>query len=146
MRPTGIGGRKIELIFQEETTPKETIDRYRKLVLQDKVDAVHGIISSAVSLALAPAAEQSKMLTMLWDGTTQDGVKEMMPNPQYVFRSIDNEVDAVMASLLAIRHFKGKFARIAGINPDYTVVTPGQHLPRFSRSSVLSTPSLPSNG
>ena len=116
----GIGGRKVELVFQEETTPKETIDRYRKLVLQDKVDAVHGIISSAVSLALAPAAEQSKMLTMLWDGTTQDGVKEMMPNPQYVFRSIDNEVDAVLASLLAIRHFKGKFARIAGINPDYT--------------------------
>lgn len=116
----GIGGRKIELVIQEETTPKETIDRYRKLVLQDRVDSVHGIISSGVSLALAPAAEQSKMLTLLWDGTTQDGVKEMMPNPQYVFRAIDNEVDAVMASLLAIRHFKGKFARIAGINADYT--------------------------
>lgn len=116
----GIGGRKIQLVVQEETTPKETIDRYRKLVLQDKVDSVQGVISSGVSLALAPAAEQSKMLTLLWDGTTQDGVKEMMPNPQYVFRAIDNEVDAVMASLLAIRHFKGKFARIAGINPDYT--------------------------
>ncbi|MES2784296.1 MAG: ABC transporter substrate-binding protein [Pseudomonadota bacterium] len=116
----GIGGRKIELVIQEETTPKETIDRYRKLVLQDRVDSVHGILSSGVSLALAPAAEQSKTLTLLWDGTTQDGVKEMMPNPQYVFRAIDNEVDAVMASLLAIRHFKGKFARIAGINADYT--------------------------
>ena len=100
----GIGGRKIELVIQEETTPKETIDRYRKLVLQDRVDAVHGVISSGVSLALAPAAEQSQMLTLLWDGTTQDGVKEMMPNPKYVFRAIDNEVDAVMSSLLAIRH------------------------------------------
>jgi branched-chain amino acid transport system substrate-binding protein len=117
---SGIGGRKVELVIQEETTPKETIDRFRKLVLQDKVDSVHGIISSSVSLALGPAAEQSKMLTMLWDGTTEDGVKEMMPNPKYIFRSIDNEVDAVMASLLAIRYFKGKFVRIAGINPDYT--------------------------
>lgn len=66
----GIGGRKIQLVVQEETTPKETIDRYRKLVLQDKVDSVQGVISSGVSLALAPAAEQSKMLTLLWDGTT----------------------------------------------------------------------------
>lgn len=116
----GIGGRKIELVIQEETTPKETIDRYRKLVLQDRVDAVHGVISSGVSLALAPAAEQSQMLTLLWDGTTQDGVKEMMPNPKYVFRAIDNEVDAVMSSLLAIRHLKGSMARVAGINADYT--------------------------
>jgi branched-chain amino acid transport system substrate-binding protein len=116
----GIGGRKVELVIQEETTPKETIDRFRKLVLQDKVDCVQGVISSGVSLALGPAAEESKTLTLLWDGTTQDGVKEMMPNPKYLFRAIDNEVDAVMASLLAIKHYKGKFTRIAGVNADYT--------------------------
>jgi branched-chain amino acid transport system substrate-binding protein len=117
---SGIGGRKVELVIQEETTPKETLDRFRKLVLQDKVDAVHGVISSGVSLALGPGAEESKTLTLLWDGTTQDGVKEMMPSPRYLFKAADNEVDAVMASLLAIKHYKGKFARIAGINADYT--------------------------
>src|SRR6476469_9917193 len=56
----------------------------------------------------------------MWYGTTQDGVKEMMPNPKYVFRSTDNECEAVMGSLLAIKHFKGKFKRVAGINPDYS--------------------------
>lgn len=116
----GIGGRKIELVIQEETSPKDTIDRFRKLVLQDKVDCVQGIVSSGVSLALAPAAEDSKTLTIFWDGTTQDGVKETMSNPKYVFRSTDNECEAVMASLLAIKHFKGKFKRIACINPDYS--------------------------
>ncbi len=116
----GIGGRKIELVIEEETSPKDTIERFRKLALQDKVDTVHGIVSTGVSLALAPAAEDMKMLTVFWDGTTQDGVKETMPKPRYVFRSNDNECEAVMASLLAIKHFKGKFKTIAGINPDYS--------------------------
>jgi branched-chain amino acid transport system substrate-binding protein len=116
----GIGGRKVELVNEEETTPKETIDRFRRLVLQEKVDCVQGLISSGVSLALAPAAEQSRVLTMMWDGTTQDGVKEMLPNPKFVFRSVDNEIGVVMSTLLALKSYKGRITRIAGVNPDYT--------------------------
>ena len=116
----GIAGRKIELIVEEETNPKDSIERLRKLVLQDKVDCVQGIISSGVSLAMGPAAEEMKALTIFWDGTTQDGVKETMPNPHYVFRSTDNECEAVMASLLVVKHWKGQFKTVAGINPDYS--------------------------
>ncbi len=43
-----------------------------------------------------------------------------MPNPKYLFRSTDNECEAVMSSLLAIKYWKGKFTKIAGINPDYS--------------------------
>src|SRR5258706_4376475 len=116
----GIAGRKIELIVEEETNPKDSIERLRKLVLQDKVDCVQGIVSSGVSLAMGPVAEEMKALTIFWDGTTQDGVKETMANPRYIFRSTDNECEAVMGSLLAIKHWKGKFKKIAGINPDYS--------------------------
>jgi branched-chain amino acid transport system substrate-binding protein len=116
----GIAGRKIELIVEEETNPKDSIERLRKLVLQDKVDCVQGIVSSGVSLAMGAVAEEMKALTIFWDGTTQDGVKETMANPRYVFRSTDNECEAVMGSLLAIKYWKGKFKTIAGINPDYS--------------------------
>jgi len=116
----GIGGRKIELAIEEETNPKDTIERFRRLILQEKVEAVHGLLSTGVSLGVAPVAEEEQALLVMWDGTTQDGVKEMMPNPKYVFRSTDNECEAVMGSLLAIKHFKGKFKRVAGINPDYS--------------------------
>jgi branched-chain amino acid transport system substrate-binding protein len=116
----GIAGRKIELVVEEETNPKDSIERLRKLVLQDKVDCVQGVISSGVSLAMGPAAEEMKALTIFWDGTTQDGVKETMPNPHYVFRSTDNECEAVMASLLVVKHWKGQFKTVAGINPDYS--------------------------
>ena len=112
----GIAGRKIELVVEEETNPKDSIERLRKLVLQDKVDCVQGIVSSGVSLAMGAVAEEMKALTIFWDGTTQDGVKETMFNPRYIFRSTDNECEAVMGSLLAIKYWKGKFVTIAGIS------------------------------
>jgi branched-chain amino acid transport system substrate-binding protein len=116
----GIAGRKVELIVEEETNPKDSIERLRKLVLQDKVDCVQGIVSSGVSLAMGAVAEEMKALLIFWDGTTQDGVKETMVNPRYVFKSTDNECEAVMGSLLAVKHWKGKFKTVAGINPDYS--------------------------
>ena len=115
-----IAGRPVELVIEEESTPKDTIERFRRLVLQEKVDCVQGILSTGVSLGVAPAAEEERALLILWDGTTQDGVKETMPNPRYVFRSTDNECEAVMGSLLAIKYFKGQFKTIAGVNPDYS--------------------------
>jgi branched-chain amino acid transport system substrate-binding protein len=116
----GIAGRKIELVIEEETSPKDTIERFSKLVQQEKVDCVQGIISTGVGLALGPVVEEARALTIYWDGTTQDGVDEKIPNPRYLFRSTDNECEAVMASLLAIKYWKGKFATVAGINPDYS--------------------------
>ena len=107
-------------MIEEETNPKDTIERLPTLILQEKVDCIQGLISTGVSLGVGPVAEEEQALTVMWDGTTQDGVKEMMPNSKYVFRSTDNECEAVMGSLLAVKHFKGKFKRVAGINPDYS--------------------------
>jgi branched-chain amino acid transport system substrate-binding protein len=116
----GIAGRKIDLLIEEESSPKDTIERFSKLVQQQKVDCVLGIISTGVGLALGPVVEESRALTIYWDGTTQDGVDETMPNPHYLFRSTDNECEAIMSSLLTIKHWKGQFVTIAGINPDYS--------------------------
>ena len=69
---------------------------------------------------MGAVAEEMKAMLIFWDGTTQDGVKETMVNPRYVFKSTDNECEAVMGSLLAVKHWKGKFKTIAGINPDYS--------------------------
>lgn len=116
----GIAGRKIELVVEEETNPQQTIERFNKLVLQDKVDCVQGVVSTGVALALGPVVEDNKKLMIMWDGTTQDGVVEKLPNARYCFKSTDNECEAVMASLMTIKYFKGKFKTIAGINPDYS--------------------------
>jgi len=116
----GILGRKIELLVEEESSPKDSVERFRKLALQNKVDVVQGGISTGVGLALGPVAEELKALWLSWDATTQKGVEETIPKPKYAFRSTDNECEAVMASILTARHFKGKFKTFAGINPDYS--------------------------
>ncbi len=116
----GILGRKIELVVEEESNPKDTVERFRKLALQQKVDAITGVISTGVGLALGPVAEELKTIWLAWDGTTQKGVEETMPKPKYSFRSVDNEAETVMASILTARHFKGTFKTFAGINNDYS--------------------------
>jgi branched-chain amino acid transport system substrate-binding protein len=116
----GILGRKVELVLEEESSPKETVERFRKLALQQQVDVVSGGLSTAVGLALGPVAEELRTLWLSWDATTQKGVEETMPNPRYAFRSVDNEAEAVMAALLTVRHFRGTFKTVAGINNDYS--------------------------
>jgi branched-chain amino acid transport system substrate-binding protein len=116
----GILGRKIELVVEEESNPKDTVERFRKLALQSKVDVVTGVVSTGVGLAIGPVAEELKTIWLAWDGTTQKGVEETMPKPKYSFRSVDNEAEAVMASLLTAKHFKGKIKTVAGINNDYS--------------------------
>ena len=116
----GIAGRRVELVVEEESSPKDTVERFRKLVLQDKVDVVSGAISTGVGLALGPVAEEMQTIWLAWDATTQKGVEESMPKPKYSFRSTDNECEAVMASIITARAWKGKFRTVAGINPDYS--------------------------
>ncbi|MGH7321813.1 MAG: ABC transporter substrate-binding protein [Candidatus Rokuibacteriota bacterium] len=116
----GILGRTIELVIEEESNPKDSVERFRKLALQGKVDVVSGGISTAVGLALGPVAEELKTIWLSWDATTQKGVEESMPKVKYAFRSVDNEAEAVMASILAARRFKGTIKTVAGINNDYS--------------------------
>src|SRR4029453_1100753 len=115
----GILGRQVQLVVEEESTPKDTVERYRKLILQDKVEVVIGGISTGVTLALGPVAEEMETPWLSWDGTTQKGVEETMPNPKWAFRSVDNEVEAIVAGQLTPKYFKG-IKTVAGIGNDYS--------------------------
>jgi branched-chain amino acid transport system substrate-binding protein len=115
----GILGRQVQLVVEEESNPKDTVERFRKLVLQEKVEVVVGGISTGVTLALGPVVEDMQTPWLAWDGTTQKGVEETMPNPKWAFRSADNEVEAIVAGILTAKYFKG-VKTIAGINNDYS--------------------------
>jgi branched-chain amino acid transport system substrate-binding protein len=115
----GILGRKVEFYQEEETSPKDTVEKFRKLTLQNKVDVISGGISTAVGLALGPVAEELGQLWLSWDATTQKGVEETMPKTKYVFRSTDNEMEAIGGAMMTAKHFP-KIKTVAGINNDYS--------------------------
>lgn len=115
----GIGGRQVQLVIEEESNANDTVARYRKLALQDKVDVAVGLISTGVALAVGTAAEDVGLPILMWDGTTQDGTKETIANPKWIFKSADNEVEAIGAAILTPKYFKN-IKTIAGINNDYS--------------------------
>ena len=115
----GILGRKVEFYQEEETSPKDTVEKFRKLTLQNKVDVISGGISTAVGLALGPVAEELGQLWLSWDATTQKGVEETMPKTKYSFRSVDNEMEATGGAILTAKYFP-KVRTVAGINNDYS--------------------------
>lgn len=115
----GILGRRVELVVEEESSPTDTVERFRKLALQSKVDMVTGGISTAVGLALGPVAEELQTLWLAWDSTTQKGVEETMPKTRYAFRSVDNEAEAIGGAIMTAKYFKD-VKTVAGINNDYS--------------------------
>ena len=115
----GILGRRIELVVEEESSPTDTVERFRKLALQAKVEMITGGISTGVGLALGPVAEELQTLWLAWDSTTQKGVEETMPKPRYAFRSVDNEAEALGGAILTAKYFKD-VKTIGGINNDYS--------------------------
>src|ERR1700740_595838 len=107
-RAGGILGRPVQLVVEEESSPKDTVERYRKLVLQEKVEVVLGGISTGVTLALGPVADDRGTRWLSWDGTTQKGVEETMPTTKWAFRTVDNEVEAIVAGTARRKYFKGR--------------------------------------
>jgi branched-chain amino acid transport system substrate-binding protein len=115
----GILGRTIELKIEEETGAKETVERFKKLTLQEKVDVVVGLMSTGNGQAVGQEAEALKQLWLSWDATTQKGVVEGQPVANYSFRSVDNELEAIAGAILTAKLFPD-VKRVTGINNDYS--------------------------
>ncbi len=80
----GMGGSSIELVFVDEAggTTKQ-VTEYRNLI--ERVDLVIGYISSGDCLAVAPAAEEMRKLTILFDCGTPRVFEDA--TYKYVFRT-----------------------------------------------------------
>jgi branched-chain amino acid transport system substrate-binding protein len=115
----GILGRQVELKVEEESSAKETIEKFKKLTIQEKCDVVSGILSTGNGQAVGKEAERLKQLWLSWDGTTQKGLIETQPNVTYSFRSVDNEMEAVAGAITTAKTFPD-IKKVAGIGNDYS--------------------------
>jgi len=116
----GILGRKVELIFEDEAGPVDVRkERFTKLTVEKKVDAIFGTTATSTGLAFGPLAEELQQLWLSWDATTQQGLEETLPKPTYAFKSINNEAESVAGAVLTARFFPD-IRTVAGINDDYS--------------------------
>ncbi len=114
----GVAGLKIQPVYIDEAGGTTTqVTELRNLVQRENVDAIVGYISSGSCLAVAPVAEELKVLTVLFDCGTPRIFEEA--SYKYVFRT---QPHATMDSVGAARYIKDKLGDIssyAGINQNY---------------------------
>ncbi len=116
-RDGGIRGVKVKLVILDEPfTPDKAVTEYRRLVLDEKVNALVGFTSAANCLALAPVAEELKTLTIVHVCGTRRLTEEN--HLRYVFRTSDHQAaDSVMGARYVLSA-KPNVKIIAGVNED----------------------------
>ena len=114
----GIRGVKVKIVFVDENGgPDKQVTEFRRLALDEKVDAVVGITSSANCLDVAPVAEELKVLTVIHVCGTKRLTEESQH--KYVFRTANTQTaDSVMAARY-ILSINPNVKTIAGANEDY---------------------------
>ena len=114
----GIKGVPVKMVQVDENGgPDKQVTEYRRLVLDEKVDAIVGYTSSANCLAIAPLAEELQTLTVVHICGTRRLTEDN--KLKYVFRTSNHQVaDSVMAAryVLAV---KPELKTVAGANEDY---------------------------
>jgi len=114
----GMGGGNVQLVIVDEAgSTTEVVQAFRNLVQRQTVNAVVGYISSGSCLAVAPVAEELKMLTVFFDCGTPRIFEDAKYN--YVFRT---SATSTMDSVAAARYVKAKYGdtgSYAGINQNY---------------------------
>jgi branched-chain amino acid transport system substrate-binding protein len=114
----GIGGVKIKPTYVDEGQGTEgVVAEFRRLAADPNNQVMVAALSSGNCLALAPAADQLKMPTFMWNcDTHQLFLKDKY---KYVFRTNSSTVPEFVASALYLLSVKPDVKRIAIINPDY---------------------------
>jgi branched-chain amino acid transport system substrate-binding protein len=114
----GVGGLTIQPVYIDEAGGTTTqVTELRNLVQREHVDAVIGYISSGDCLAVAPVAEELKVLTVLFDCGTPRIFEES--DYKYVFRTAAHATMDSVGAARYITHKLGTIKTFAGINQNY---------------------------
>lgn len=100
----GIDGRPIKLLLEDTESKVATgLAKAKKLVERDKVDALTGIIFSAISLAIQEYINKDARIPFLNCGSGNPAISERPACGKYTFQVLPNSRQLVMPSLYAAR-------------------------------------------
>ncbi len=114
----GVAGVKLKpVIIDEGIGGDKLLSEYRRVVQEEGVKVVLASISSGNCNALAPVAEDLKVLNVMWDC----GTEKVLENRRfkYVVRTQANATSEMVATVLYLLRTKPNFKTIAVVNQDY---------------------------
>ena len=114
----GVSGVKIKLSFIDEGVGVDKLlSEYRRVVQEDGVKVTFAAISSGNCNALAPVAEDLKVLNVLWDCASEKILESR--RYKYVVRTLGNGTSEVVATVMHLLRTKPNFKTLAIVNQDY---------------------------
>jgi branched-chain amino acid transport system substrate-binding protein len=114
----GIAGVPVRLFFIDEGAGTQALlAEYRRLAQEEKVDAIFASISSGNCQAVAPLAEDLKILNYMWDCGTQRVLEES--KFRYVYRPQSYGTPEMLSTVLYMLRKKPDIKTIAVVNQDY---------------------------
>lgn len=113
-----LGEREIEIEIVDEAG-ENTVRRFRELANDDNIDFIHGYVSSANMLSVAPVAEDLNQLLMILDAGSSALFEEEVTDPKWVFRGCAHAANGAVGAARLVAQELPDATRIAGINPDY---------------------------
>jgi branched-chain amino acid transport system substrate-binding protein len=114
-----VEGTKIELVVEDtEAKPQEGLRKARKLLEQDNVDILLGVLSSAIGYAVKEYANRAKKVWVT-TGAAADGIFKKANNNAYAYRSSLSvyQANQPMGTWLAGKGYKKVFVT----GPDYAM-------------------------
>lgn len=114
----GIDGVKIAPFFMDEGVGTSgLLSEYRRANQEMGIRVMLAAISSGHCLALAPVAEDLKILNVMWDCSTERVLEDAKYN--YVFRPQANATIEMVAAVIYLLKTKPDFKTVAVVNQDY---------------------------
>jgi branched-chain amino acid transport system substrate-binding protein len=114
----GINGTKLSPTWIDEGQGADKfLSEYRRLAQEPGEKLMLSAISSGYCNALAPVAEDLKVINILWECSTEKVLEER--RYKYVFRTGPNGTMEMVAAVLHLLKLKPDFKTIAVVNQDY---------------------------
>lgn len=115
----GILGAKVKPVFIDEGgSVNQVLSEYRRVVEQLKAPLMMASISSGNCLAIAPVAEDLKVINLMWDCLTQRVTEDF--SYKYSIRPHGYGGPEQLAVALYLVQSNPNFKTIAGVNQDYS--------------------------
>jgi branched-chain amino acid transport system substrate-binding protein len=114
----GVGGVKLRpIVIDEGIGGDKLLSEYRRVVQEEGVKVTLASISSGNCNALAPVAEDLKVLNVMWDC----GTEKILENRRfkYVVRTQANATSEMVSTVLHLLRTKPDFKTVAVVNQDY---------------------------
>ncbi|WP_290624030.1 MULTISPECIES: ABC transporter substrate-binding protein [unclassified Archaeoglobus] len=120
----GVAGAKIKVIHEEEGSTSDTVEKFKKLCLEDKVDVIMGLNSTANSMAAAPVAEENSTLFIACQAripyvTWKDPEDPSKGVMDWVFKANNSAVAHAVQAAWLLKEFAPDAKVVGQIHPDY---------------------------